>query len=166
MARLLVGDYMKKIIILLFVEVLIFFLFISCDNTENYSIDKAQVYNSNVESINDSKSDIKDNQQLEVINMPGCYHDLGWDDLNEFPSYENDVIPDAKTAVEVTTAIFNNMIKSEDRQDHIPVGVFYDEKLELWIVSYNEGSGNIIGGDCSIAIQKKDGRIERIWFGS
>ena len=60
--------------------------------------------------------------------MPGCYHDLGWDDLNEFPSYENDVIPDAKTAVEVTTAIFNNMIKSEDRQDHIPVGVFYDEK--------------------------------------
>lgn len=38
---------------------------------------------------------------------------------------------------------------------------------EIWIVSFGEDTDeNILGGDCSIAMQKKDGKVLNIlWFG-
>ena len=58
------------------------------------------------------------------------------------------------------------MEKSKERENHIPNAVFYDEKDEIWIVSFWEDTDkNILGGDCSIAMQKKDSKVLNIWFG-
>ena len=58
------------------------------------------------------------------------------------------------------------MEKSKAAQDYEPQSVFYDDQDEIWIVSFRKDSDEIIaGGDCSIALQKKDGRVLRIWFG-
>ncbi|MBQ3084049.1 MAG: hypothetical protein IJC46_01175 [Clostridia bacterium] len=40
------------------------------------------------------------------------------------------------------------------------------EKDEVWLVSFWKETEEItVGGDCSIAIQKSDGKVLRIWFG-
>lgn len=67
---------------------------------------------------------------------------------------------------EIATVIFNRMRKSNSAQKYVPQSVFYDEQDEIWIVSFWEGTnGIVLSGDCSIAMQKKDGKVLRIWFG-
>lgn len=42
----------------------------------------------------------------------------------------------------------------------------FDSQDGIWIVTFGtDGKDNVAGGACSIAIQKLDGRILRIWFG-
>ena len=94
----------------------------------------------------------------------GAYHDKNWDET--IGSYQGEVIPDKETALEMAKAIFNGMEKSKESQHFIPQSIFFDEKDEIWIVSFGKDSNEIIlGGDCSIAMQKKDGKVLRIWFG-
>ena len=61
---------------------------------------------------------------------------------------------------------FDGMEKSKEAQRYVPLSVFYDDQDEIWVVSFGEDSRqNTLGGDCSIAMQKKDGKVLRIWFG-
>lgn len=119
---------------------------------------------SSCENIKDSSSGIIEKEQPTVFYRSGIYSNLNWDEIVE--TYKSDVIPDEKTAIEIAKAIFNGMEKSKERENHIPNAVFYDEKDEIWIVSFWEDTDkNILGGDCSIAMQKKDGKVLNIWFG-
>lgn len=94
----------------------------------------------------------------------GVYHDKNWGD--SVGTYKKDVISDEKCAVAVATEIFNCMEKSKALEEYKPQSVFYDEKDEIWIVSFWKDSDEItLGGDCNIAMQKKDGKVLRIWFG-
>jgi len=83
--------------------------------------------------------------------------------------YDEDVIPNAECAIEVAKAIFDSMNKSSERNDHTVFSVFYDEEDEFWVVSFgklkDENGYLILGGDCSIVIQKSDGKVLRIEFG-
>ena len=93
----------------------------------------------------------------------GNYYNKNWNETSG--TYNKAVVPDENSAVEIATAIFNNMENSEYRREDVPQAVFYDEQDEVWIVSFWEESVHTLGGDCSIAIQKEDGRVLRIWFG-
>lgn len=94
----------------------------------------------------------------------GTYHDKNWEE--KVGSYVGDAVPDKETAFEIAKAIFNGMEKSKEAQKYVPQLVFFDEKDQIWVVSFWKDSEEIIlGGECSIAIQKKDGKVLRIWFG-
>ena len=76
------------------------------------------------------------------------------------------VILDEETALKIAKAIFYGMEKSKDAKEYVPQSVFYDNQDEIWIVSFGKNSNHImLGGDCNIAMQKKDGKVLRIWFG-
>ena len=93
----------------------------------------------------------------------GSYFDKNWDE--SIGTYKGAVIPDKDTAMNMAISIFDGMSKSEEVAEYVVQSIFYDEQDEIWIVSFWKDSENIIGGDCSIALQKKDGKVIRIWFG-
>lgn len=95
----------------------------------------------------------------------GIYHNKNWSDTAGTYSGES-VIPDEKTALEVAKSIFDGMEKSAEAQEYVPQHVFYDNQDEIWIVSFWKDTDQfILGGDCSIAMRKEDGKVLRIWFG-
>lgn len=94
----------------------------------------------------------------------GVFQNKNWEE--QTGTYQGDAIPDKKTAVGIATQIFDGMKKSSTSQEYTPQAVFYDEEDDVWIISFWKESERItLGGDCNIAIQKKDGRVLRIWFG-
>ena len=94
----------------------------------------------------------------------GNYHDKNWSET--IGTYGGMVIPDEETALKIAKAIFDGMEKSKDAKEYVPQSVFYDNQDEIWIVSFGTNSNHImLGGDCNIAMQKKDGKVLRIWFG-
>ncbi len=129
---------MKKNLIFLFITLLIITLFSACGNGK------------------------KENNMVKYES--GIYYDKDWNET--VGTYTESAIPDKDTALEVATAIFNGMDKSRGAKEYVPKSVFFDYQDEVWIVSFGKGSDEfILGGDCSIAIQKKDGKVLRIWFG-
>lgn len=94
----------------------------------------------------------------------GVYHDKNWEERTG--TYQEDVIPDKETAIAIAAEIFKGMKKSPTSQEYTPQCVFYDDEDAIWIVSFWKEYDTItVGNDCSIAMQKKDGRVLRIWFG-
>ena len=110
----------------------------------------------------------KNNEKETIVYESGIYHNKNWSETIGTYS-ERDVIPDKETALKMAKAIFDGMDKSEAMQEYVPQVVFYDTQDEIWIVSFWEDWEDpnqiTIGGDCSIAMQKKDGKVLRIWFG-
>lgn len=99
--------------------------------------------------------------------ISGIFSPKDWDNP-EF-TYNRPIIPDKETALDFATFIIRRIVGLEDEQKFAPQQILYDEKDEVWIVSFWETSTDpdmaIVGGDCSIAIQKADGKVLRIWFG-
>lgn len=94
----------------------------------------------------------------------GIYYDKNWSEKTG--TYTEDVVPTKEAAVAIATAVYNGIDKSQSMSNFTPQSVFFDKQDEIWIVSFGTDSKeNIVGGDCSIAIQKQDGRVLRIWFG-
>lgn len=109
-----------------------------------------------------SCNNVKENKMIKF--ETGIYYDKSWEE--QVGTYQDDVIPDKDSAVAIATQIFNGMRKSPASQEYTPQSVFYDEVDEIWIVSFWKNADSAtVGGDCNIAIQKKDGKILRIWFG-
>ena len=84
--------------------------------------------------------------------------------------YKEDVVPDRDVALTVGIAVFKGIAKnSKSLEDFVPQSVFYDTENEFWVVifypDYDSDEGvYVVGGDCSIFIQKKDGQVFRICF--
>ncbi len=105
-------------------------------------------------------------KENDMINYEsGSFYDKNWSD--PIGTYGGKaVIPDKETALKIATAIFDGMEKSKEAQGYEPQSVFYDYQDEIWIVSFWKNSNQLsLGGDCNIALQKKDGKVLRIWFG-
>lgn len=93
-----------------------------------------------------------------------------WDDPG-VASYQGDVIPDKKTAIAMATVILENTTPTSIIESKEPFHVFYDEEDEFWVVSFMQPIERInghwvavLGGECSIAMRKKDGQVLKIWF--
>jgi hypothetical protein len=94
----------------------------------------------------------------------GVFHNKNWEE--KVGTYQGDVIPDGETALVIATSIFDKINKSTSAQEFTPQLVFYDEEEAIWIVSFWEETDlTTLGADCNIAMQKKDGKVLRIWFG-
>ena len=104
-------------------------------------------------------------EEPNVIELEkGIFLDKNWDET--VGTYRGAVVPNEEVALEIAKEIFDAMEKSDAAQEYVPQSVFYDEQDGIWIVSFWEETDEItVGGDCSIAIQKSDGRVLRIWFG-
>ena len=106
------------------------------------------------------------NEDVVIEYESGIYHNKDWSD--PIGTYRNDVIPDEETALEVAKAIYEGMENNEDEREYVPQHVFYDTQDEVWIVSFWKWENTdirTVGGCCSIAMQKKDGKVLRIWAG-
>jgi len=112
-----------------------------------------------------SVDEIKSNEE-ESSNIPfdsGVYFNKDWSDTRG--NYSEAVIPDKETAVSVAYAVFKGIDKDEKYKNYCPQTIFFDEADDIWIVSFWDGTkGNTLGDCCSIAIQKSDGKVIRIWF--
>lgn len=105
-----------------------------------------------------------DTSDQEIQFEEGIFYDKNWSDTAG--TYTGNAVESKETAVAVTTAVYNGMRKSQSMSNLTPQSVFFDSQDEIWIVTFGmDGKENVVGGDCSIAIQKQDGRILRIWFG-
>lgn len=105
-----------------------------------------------------------DMSDQEIQFEEGIFYDKNWSDTAG--TYTGNVVESKETAVAIATAVYNGMRKSQSMSNLTPQSVFFDSQDEIWIVTFGmDGKENVVGGDCSIAIQKQDGRILRIWFG-
>lgn len=105
-----------------------------------------------------------DTSDQEIQFEEGIFYDKNWSDTAG--TYTGNAVESKETAVAVATAVYNGMRKSQSMSNLMPQSVFFDNQDEIWIVTFGmDGKENVAGGDCSIAIQKQDGRILRIWFG-
>lgn len=105
-----------------------------------------------------------DTSDQEIQFEEGIFYDKNWSDTAG--TYTGNVVESKETAVAIATAVYNGMRKSQSMSNLMPQSVFFDNQDEIWIVTFGtDGKENVVGGDCSIAIQKQDGRILRIWFG-
>ena len=105
----------------------------------------------------------KENDMIEY--KSGQFHNKNWSETVGTYS-KSAVIPNEKVALKIAKAIFDGMEKSKEAQRYVPLSVFYDDQDEIWVVSFGKDSRqNTLGGGCSIAMQKKDGKVLRIWFG-
>ena len=76
-------------------------------------------------------------------------------------TYKDDIVPDQKSAEIIAQAIFETIREDNPWEKY----VFYDEEDETWIVSFGEDKGiSYDGRNLDIALQKKDGKILRIWL--
>ena len=113
---------------------------------------------------------IKYESEQDIIEYEtGQFYNKNWSET--FGTYNKKaVIPDKETAIKVAQAIFDGMENSEKVQEYVPQYVFYDNQDELWIVvfwkrlDWNNSDMITTGEDCCIALQKKDGKVLRIWF--
>lgn len=105
-----------------------------------------------------------DMSDREIQFEEGIFYDKNWSDTAG--TYTGNAVESKETAVAIATAVYNGMHKSQSMSDLTPQSVFFDSQDEIWIVTFGmDSKENVVGGDCSIAIQKLDGRILRIWFG-
>ena len=106
----------------------------------------------------------KDNTKEIPFESGDWYYEY-WIETPEF-SLNVEAIPDKETAIEVASAIFKSVQKEGLFPDYKPQSVLYDEKYSVWIVSFWEDREfSILGNDCSIALQKSDGKVLLIWPG-
>lgn len=126
-----------------------------------------------------SGGNVKMEDDDDSIRSDGVYDDVhiwyvsmssllgeNWLEAKE-PTYDDAVIPNMKTAIEVASAIYYNLDIHEPER-RIPSSVWYDETEEIWLVNFGlipKNDGFIwLGDECSIVMQKKDGKVLKIYF--
>lgn len=104
---------------------------------------------------------------IDMTFLSGIYPYKDWD--NPDLTYREPVIPNREVAIAIATQIFIGMFEGELPENYVPQMVFYDEIDEIWIVSFWKDNSNdntiTVGGEYSIAMQKSDGKVLRIWLG-
>lgn len=77
--------------------------------------------------------------------------------------YIGDVIPNKKVAKEYGNLIMTNTLQ-KNLKDYKVVNVDFNNEKNLWIVNYSIDKMTL-GGDISIEISKKNGKVNYIEFG-
>ena len=77
--------------------------------------------------------------------------------------YIGNVIPNKKVAKEYGNLILTNTLQ-KNLEDYKVVNVDFNSEKKLWIVNYSKDKMTL-GGDISIEISKKNGKVNHIEFG-
>ena len=104
--------------------------------------------------------------EYDVRYNSGVWTDKDWE--NTYGTYLGDVVPDGDTAVKIASDILYNIDWARDIPNTVPSSVFYDEEDGIWIVYFeltdpDDPEMIFLGGGYLVAIQKKDGKILRIF---
>ena len=106
----------------------------------------------------------EDNMYIEY--EKGIFDQNDWNE--EFGTYYGDVIPNEQVAINVAVQIYNGMPLSAEKKEYTPQFVFFDEQDAVWVVAFwkdwNEPDQITVGDECYIAMQRKDGKVLRIWW--
>lgn len=100
-----------------------------------------------------------------------------WNDdwVNPDLIYTEAVVPNEETALKIAEGVYDSLNSDFRGIERIPKIVYYDDEDEIWIVSFvrnwdafdfPDGMTMTGGGSTSIAIQKSDGKVLRIWNGA
>ena len=143
---------MKKIIII--VLCLTSVLFAGCSDVQK-----------NADNDKNVSEDNEINNNEDITFSTGIYPDKDWDE-ESWGVYEGDVIPNKDVAIKIANAIFDELYKDSSIQNYVPQTVFFDEEDDFWLISFweEEREEFVLGGCVSIAIQKKDGKVLRVWM--
>jgi len=153
---------MKRIFLLLFVIILSAVVFSACADSQPGEQRETVRTTETAGIIETVMIPSKENDTITF--ETGIYDNKNWED--PVGTYKGAVIPNKDAAVEVASAIFKGINKSETPPEEVPQYVFYDETDGIWIVSFWKDRSSLeIGNDCSIAIQASDGKVLRIWIG-
>jgi len=82
--------------------------------------------------------------------------------VQDWSDYEYNVIPNADTAVKVAEIYLKNIYGKELIDEQKPFRVCFDSDSKIWVVN---GTVNTPGGNLSIAINMKDGKVLNIETG-
>lgn len=100
----------------------------------------------------------------------GIFFNKEW--KNIAGAYEGNVVPNKECAIEIATSILMAPRNGKTLNDYQLSSVFYDTADALWIVTFAkntnpaEDPGGVTVGDCcSVALQKEDGKVVKIWYG-
>jgi len=139
------------------------------ENTEKNSSDSTE--KSITEKSNESRENIFETEEGTMDMVSTEPHEIYFDSGVLFKDWENaqfpvevDAIPDKDTAVDVANAIFKSMQKNGKFPGYIAQSVYYNEKYEVWIVTFSKDFYTP-GGCCSIALQKSDAKVLCIFTG-
>ena len=90
-----------------------------------------------------------------------------WVGDERLPGIDVVAVPDLETAVFIANAVFRSMQNEmEFLKNFHSVSALFDEINEIWIVDFQErGKENWVGDCISIALQKSDGRVLKVWAG-
>lgn len=162
---------MKKHFILLLIILIVLNMFIlsSCSQENTSTIDEK--HNAQTGEMSATKgSNPTNNTEIDSFEYDsGDFHDKNWTD--PVGTYKGPAVPDKETARYIAQAVLNGINKNNESNQFGTGSIFYDESDEIWIVTFFPSSDHLpegvymVGGDCSIAIQKSDGKILRIWSG-
>ena len=96
----------------------------------------------------------------DVPMISAIYPDEQWGSLHGIP-LEGDRVPDKVTAINIAVQIHNALEDDRFKVETAPQFVFYDEKDEVWIVSFWEDGreGVLDGGELRIIIRKSDAAV-------
>lgn len=94
-------------------------------------------------------------------------YDMNWS--SEFGYYEEDILFDEETAKAVAQQIFDSIKEKYGKEEYVVQYCYYYEKENAWMVYFDkphkEGNLYRLGGGCTIALNKTDGRVMRIFWG-
>ncbi len=79
-------------------------------------------------------------------------------------SYKGDVIANKETAINVASAIFNNVKSTGACKNYVLGGVFFDTADDVWVVYFVEPD-NTPGSTYNIAIKNATGEVINMWPG-
>ena len=162
---------MKKffMFLLIFLIALNMFILSSCSQGKASSTDEK--HNAQTGEVSATKgSNPTNNSVIDSFEYEaGYFHNKNWADT--VGTYIGPAVPDKETALYIAQAVFNGMGRNNEENQFDSGSIFYDESDEIWIVTFFPSSNQlpegvvIAGGGYSIAIQKSDGKILRIWSG-
>ena len=171
---------MKKFLLII-ISALCVLSLVSCDGANNDNndtvISEVSIPGSSASaSFGNANSDNNDTTTSEVSapeSAAASYEVVTWERRDYLTVsvgvHKGDVVPDEQTAVAVAQAIFDNSIKNKyvDYKNCTRIMVSYDSENGVWVVSFSKTSDNpneyILGGGYSIAIQKSDGKVLKMW---
>lgn len=106
------------------------------------------------------------NNNENIMYEEGIYQNKDWNSL-EF-SIEMICVPNKETAVSIANDIMINFQKQGKFNGYIPQHVFLDTEDNFWVVSFwpniKNDNSTYIGASFSIAIQKENAQILKMWI--
>ena len=109
---------------------------------------------------------IRAEEYVSVINDfdSGVFDDKDWD--SKIGTYDGDIVTDADIAKGIASIVLKKLQNEGMAIGYKEHSVFYDNQDCFWVISYAENEDIWTdGGDLSVAIQKSDAAILRVWFG-